>query len=94
MTRYVFTFFQVSQKQEDDEDDDAGSDISSGSGSSVDMNSGYTANEIAQMRSDKEAEIKDLQFSIKMAEAEYKICLLYTSPSPRDRQKSRMPSSA
>ena len=73
MTRYVFTFFQVSQKQEDDEDDDAGSDISSGSGSSVDMNSGYTANEIAQMRSDKEAEIKDLQFSIKMAEAEYKI---------------------
>ena len=25
---------------------------------------------------------------------EVKICLLYTSPSPRDRQKSRMPSSA
>ena len=25
---------------------------------------------------------------------EYIICLLYTSPSPRDRQKSRMPSSA
>ena len=25
---------------------------------------------------------------------ELKICLLYTSPSPRDRQKSRMPSSA
>ena len=24
----------------------------------------------------------------------YKPCLLYTSPSPRDRQKSRMPSSA
>ena len=24
----------------------------------------------------------------------YWICLLYTSPSPRDRQKSRMPSSA
>ena len=24
----------------------------------------------------------------------YVICLLYTSPSPRDRQKSRMPSSA
>ena len=23
-----------------------------------------------------------------------KLCLLYTSPSPRDRQKSRMPSSA
>ena len=26
--------------------------------------------------------------------AEHKACLLYTSPSPRDRQKSRMPSSA
>ena len=25
---------------------------------------------------------------------EYMFCLLYTSPSPRDRQKSRMPSSA
>ena len=28
------------------------------------------------------------------AYATYKDCLLYTSPSPRDRQKSRMPSSA
>ena len=27
-------------------------------------------------------------------ENEYNDCLLYTSPSPRDRQKSRMPSSA
>ena len=26
--------------------------------------------------------------------ARFQICLLYTSPSPRDRQKSRMPSSA
>ena len=25
---------------------------------------------------------------------QFKLCLLYTSPSPRDRQKSRMPSSA
>ena len=30
-----------------------------------------------------------IQFNIR-----YYICLLYTSPSPRDRQKSRMPSSA
>ena len=28
------------------------------------------------------------------AKKEAKACLLYTSPSPRDRQKSRMPSSA
>ena len=27
-------------------------------------------------------------------EAHPQVCLLYTSPSPRDRQKSRMPSSA
>ena len=27
-------------------------------------------------------------------EVERETCLLYTSPSPRDRQKSRMPSSA
>ena len=35
--------------------------------------------------------IKIMQFQ---GEDEFKICLLYTSPSPRDRQKSRMPSSA
>ena len=29
-----------------------------------------------------------------LAYAAFKDCLLYTSPSPRDRQKSRMPSSA
>ena len=27
-------------------------------------------------------------------DGQVKVCLLYTSPSPRDRQKSRMPSSA
>ena len=31
---------------------------------------------------------------IKQAFAEMKDCLLYTSPSPRDRTRSRMPSSA
>ena len=30
----------------------------------------------------------------KLALGQVKTCLLYTSPSPRDRQKSRMPSSA
>ena len=32
--------------------------------------------------------------SIEDADGRRRICLLYTSPSPRDRQKSRMPSSA
>ena len=31
---------------------------------------------------------------IEHTKEEYSFCLLYTSPSPRDRQKSRMPSSA
>ena len=31
---------------------------------------------------------------ISIFQAVTQICLLYTSPSPRDRQKSRMPSSA
>ena len=32
--------------------------------------------------------------AIKIMRQNLKPCLLYTSPSPRDRQKSRMPSSA
>ena len=36
-------------------------------------------------------EIHDSLLDVK---AEYAICLLYTSPSPRDRTRSRMPSSA
>ena len=38
--------------------------------------------------------VKKLSFEIKCLTIEYFSCLLYTSPSPRDRQKSRMPSSA
>ena len=33
-------------------------------------------------------------FSVRHRAAREGICLLYTSPSPRDRQKCRMPSSA
>ena len=39
----------------------------------IDFGSGYTAAQIAQMRSDQEKKIKDLEFQIKMAEANYKI---------------------
>ena len=46
-------------------------------------------------------EFKDLTINLKTYEAkagevllDLTFCLLYTSPSPRDRQKSRMPSSA
>ena len=37
------------------------------------------------------AEIKPVQ---SLSHRLFQVCLLYTSPSPRDRQKSRMPSSA
>ena len=37
---------------------------------------------------------KDIRARERYFSEESKICLLYTSPSPRDRQKSRMPSSA
>ena len=39
----------------------------------IDWNSGYTAAEIASMRADKQAEIKELEFNIKVSEAEYSI---------------------
>ena len=41
----------------------------------------------------EDLELTDLK-SIKLLYRKYRGCLLYTSPSPRDRQKSRMPSSA
>ena len=34
------------------------------------------------------------ELNFKLNGEQYSFCLLYTSPSPRDRQKSRMPSSA
>ncbi len=46
---------------------------STSTGPSVDMGSGYTAQQIAEMRTEKERQIRDLQFQIRMAEADYKI---------------------
>lgn len=40
---------------------------------SFDYGSGYTAAQLAQMRSEQEKKIKDLQFDIRMTEAEYRI---------------------
>ena len=39
----------------------------------IDFGSGYTAAQIAEMRSQQEKAIKELEFSIKMSEADYKI---------------------
>lgn len=65
--KYSFSFFPVEEEKQEDTGN------TGSSGASIDYNSGYTSSEIAQMRADKEAEIKELQFTIKMAEAEYKI---------------------
>ena len=49
----------------------------------------------AQFSSIKDASYKFQVFGEgQTSTAQYILCLLYTSPSPRDRQKSRMPSSA
>ena len=39
-------------------------------------------------------EDQEVEFEIVEKNGKASACLLYTSPSPRDRQKSRMPSSA
>ena len=39
----------------------------------IDLGSGYTAAQIAQMRAEQQKKIRDLEFQIKMADAEYKI---------------------
>ena len=38
--------------------------------------------------------INSVKDTMKITNAMYMICLLYTSPSPRDVEESRMPSSA
>ena len=46
------------------------------------------------IRRTNEAAVKVEINSLENAIADFKACLLYTSPSPRDRTRSRMPSSA
>ena len=50
---------------------------------------GYSADFSADLHDNKGRVFSKSSVSMK-----YRFCLLYTSPSPRDRQKSRMPSSA
>ena len=66
---YGFKFFDASLVQDhmlapDEEAEEA---------PEIDYGSGFTAAQIAQMRADQEKAIRDLEFNIKMAEAEYKI---------------------
>ena len=59
---------------------------------SVDTGKGYRA--LANISEDGGQEVPHLHFHLFGGEKIGKICLLYTSPSPRDRLLSRMPSSA
>ena len=43
---------------------------------------------LEQLRTEKE------RAETQLAQEQHKLCLLYTSPSPRDVEESRMPSSA
>ena len=45
-------------------------------GPQIEYNSGYTAAQLSQMRADQEKKIRDLEFSTRMVEAEYKIMQL------------------
>ena len=53
----------------------------------------YWEKDVAQVDGDRVAEIKSKQFTRDLI-TNHIICLLYTSPSPRDKRQSRMPSSA
>ena len=60
------------------------------------LNSGVSLMEAIETLAEKEARapVRDVLQGIMTSLRQGKPCLLYTSPSPRDRQKSRMPSSA
>ena len=66
----------------------------------VDFENGYTCGDDMEDAVAMAAEVlwllidDYLQLDKPLPKPTYPICLLYTSPSPRDRQKSRMPSSA
>ena len=49
---------------------------------------------VAEAYPDLKASANFISLQEELATTENKVCLLYTSPSPRDRQKPRMPSSA
>ena len=58
------------------------------------MNCGIGYEEALRFRVEQVCQRRELAFARLLVAQDPEGCLLYTSPSPRDRQKSRMPSSA
>ena len=52
------------------------------------------ASKIGERASPQDVDLSLMVLSSSLQREGHNVCLLYTSPSPRDRQKSRMPSSA
>lgn len=65
---FTFRFFDASALDDYTIADDSRDDIPQ-----IDFGSGYTAAQIAELRAAQEKTIRDLEFDIKMAEADYKI---------------------
>ena len=75
---FTFRFFDAYAVADHTLSQDEEADVDTGL-PEIDYGSGYTAAQIAEMRSEQEKKIKDLQFDIKMADAEYKIMLTEVS---------------
>ena len=60
----------------------------------TELNSYQKATQATQSANATQEKVDDLYNAIQPLLNNLKACLLYTSPSPRDRQRSRMPSSA
>ena len=84
-----------STRKDDTASDSYSSSTESGSEAEAEMGKkSKTTNLDMETSQPKVPRIEDPNITITGSYRHIKICLLYTSPSPRDRQKSRMPSSA
>ena len=88
----IQTRFQVSRSTAYNEISAVSQEITTSDDNAQDGN--FTGNDPAIIDAESLLGQLQYQFDVATAMGDVKACLLYTSPSPRDRQKSRMPSSA
>lgn len=69
---FSFRFFDAVSTPDHMNLEDDGDYVEGGS-SGIDFGSGYTSAQLAELRSEQEKKIKELEFQIKMADADYKI---------------------